>query len=208
MNSERAGILYVLSAPSGAGKTTLLVSLRRFEQFQYSVSCTTRSPRPGEVDGSDYLFLSEREFERRLERGEFLEHAEVHGRMYGTLRAPVVENLRAGVDVLIDIDTQGAEQIRGATDPCITDSLVDIFVMPPGVEEIRRRLEQRGTEDPDQINVRLRNAEEEMSHWARYKYTVLSGSPEQDLGSVRAIMSAERCRSGRLRIELPTPITR
>ncbi len=208
MNSERAGILYVLSAPSGAGKTTLLASLRRFERFQYSVSCTTRSPRPGEVDGSDYLFLSEGEFERHLERDEFLEHAEVHGRRYGTLRAPVVESLRAGIDVLIDIDTQGAEQIRRATDPCIASCLVDIFVMPPGIDEIRRRLEQRGTETPEQIGVRLRNAEEEMSHWACYKYTVLSGSPEQDLATVRAIMSAERCRSDRLQIELSTPIMR
>lgn len=200
MNSSdfrRTGILYVLSAPSGAGKTTLTTALRQKPDFVYAVSCTTRPPRPGEVDGEDYIFLSDEEFERRVAAGDFLEHAEVHGRRYGTLKETVLEHLRAGVDVLIDIDTKGAASIRSCGDAFILDALADIFIMPPSLDELRRRLKKRGTETDDQIELRIRNAATEMERWREYRYTLISGSMEEDIEKLRAIMRAERYLSRR-----------
>jgi guanylate kinase len=195
---RRTGILFVLSAPSGAGKTTLCSALRHKPDFVYAVSCTTRPPRPGEIDSEDYYFLSDAEFERRVMAGEFLEYAEVHGRKYGTLKGPVVDNLRQGIDVLIDIDTNGAASIRACGDPFILDALADVFVMPPNLEELRRRLMKRGTETPEQIAVRLQNAAAEMERWREYKYTLISGSMEEDIEKFRAVMRAERYQSRRL----------
>jgi guanylate kinase len=195
---SRRGILFVVSAPSGAGKSTLLNALRPTADFVYSVSCTTRAPRPGEVDGEDYHFITRDEFERRLAAGEFLEHAEVHGNLYGTLRANVISDLEAGTDVLIDIDTQGAANIRANGGPLIADSLVDVFIMPPSLEELRRRLLKRATETTEQIEIRLRNAEREIKAWRDYRYTIITGSVEEDLTKFRAIMRAERYLSRRL----------
>lgn len=189
---RRIGILFVISAPSGAGKTTLCTALRQKPDFVWSVSCTTRSPRPGEIDGEDYHFLTREEFERRLAAGEFLEHAEVHGNRYGTLKAPVLENLRNGIDVLLDIDTRGAENIRACGDPLILQALADVFIMPPDLEELRRRLMRRGTETDEQVEVRLRNAATEMECWRDYRYTILSGSMEENIEKFRAVMRAER----------------
>jgi guanylate kinase len=194
---RRTGILYVLSAPSGAGKTTLTTALRQKPDFVYAVSCTTRPPRPGEVDGEDYIFLSDEEFERRVAAGDFLEHAEVHGRRYGTLKETVLEHLRAGVDVLIDIDTKGAASIRSCGDAFILEALADIFIMPPSLDELRRRLKKRGTETDDQIELRIRNAATEMERWREYRYTLISGSMEEDIEKLRAIMRAERYLSRR-----------
>lgn len=194
----RQGILFVVSAPSGAGKSTLLNALRQTPDFVYSVSCTTRPPRPGEIDGEDYHFVSADEFQRRLAAGEFLEYALVHGNYYGTLRAQVIEHLNAGVDVLIDIDVQGARTIREDATPEIRASVADIFIMPPSLEELRRRLTKRGTETPEQIEVRLGNAATEMEAWRDYRYTIISGSVEEDLQKFRAIMRAERYLSRRM----------
>lgn len=191
-NFHRSGILFVVSAPSGAGKTTICSALRQKPDFVYAVSCTTRAPRPGEVNGEDYHFLSEEEFVRRVEAGEFLEHAEVHGRRYGTLKSDVLENLSNGVDVLLDIDIAGAASIRACEDPGIRAALADIFIMPPNLEELRRRLLKRGTETDDQIAIRLANAAQEMEHWHAYKYTLISSSMEEDIEKFRAIMRAER----------------
>jgi guanylate kinase len=188
----------VLSAPSGAGKTTLCSALRHKPDFVYAVSCTTRAPRPGEIEGEDYHFLSEDEFDHRITAGEFLEYAEVHGRKYGTLKRPVVENLRTGIDVLVDIDTKGAANIRACGDPFIREALADVFIMPPNLEELRRRLMKRGTETEDQIAIRLRNAAAEMERWREYKYTLISGSMEEDIEKFRAVMRAERYQSRRL----------
>jgi guanylate kinase len=152
---ERHGILFVVSAPSGAGKSTILNALRQTPDFVYSGSCTTRAPRPGEIDGEDYHFIDQEEFSRRLEHGEFLEHAEVHGNHYGTLRADVLDQLKTGVDVLVDIDVQGARSIRANGGPEIRSALADIFIMPPSLEELRRRLEKRGTETAEQIETRI-----------------------------------------------------
>jgi guanylate kinase len=195
---RRTGILFVLSAPSGAGKTTLCNALRQKPEFVWSVSCTTRSPRPGEVDGEDYHFLSREEFERLLAAGEFLEHAEVHGNRYGTLKGPVLENLARGVDVLLDIDTRGAASIRTCGDPLILRALADIFIMPPDLEELRRRLLRRGTETEDQVEVRLRNAALEMECWRDYRYVIIGGSMEENIVNFRAIMRAERQLTGRM----------
>ncbi len=194
---SRTGILFVLSAPSGAGKTTLTTSLRQKPDFVYAVSCTTRPPRPGEIDGEDYIFLGEDDFAARVAADKFLEHAEVHGRRYGTLKSTVLSQLEAGVDILIDIDTAGAANIRACADPIIKDALADIFIMPPSLDELRRRLTKRGTETPDQIEVRIANAASEMQHWRSYRYTLVSESMEEDIQKFRAVMRAERYLSRR-----------
>ena len=188
----------MVSAPSGAGKTTLVERIRKTPNLFYSVSCTTRAPRTGEIDGQDYQFLSDADFRKRVERGDFLEHAQVHGDHYGTLRAPVVTNLKGGKDVLIDIDTQGAAVIRNCGDPVIRDALADVFIMPPDLEELRKRLLKRGTETAEQIDSRLATAAREMEHWRDYRYTIISGSVEEDLQRFRQIMEAESYLSRRL----------
>lgn len=200
MNKEfnRYGILFVVSAPSGAGKTTLCDALRQTRDFVYSVSCTTRTPRAGESDGEDYHFITESEFRARVAAGEFLEHARVHGKFYGTLRDPIVSNLQNGVDVLIDIDTQGAASIRAFDDAFVRQALADVFIMPPDLEELRRRLTKRGTETRAQIEVRLQTAAREMELWREYRYTIISRSMEEDLLKFRQIMGAERYLSSRL----------
>jgi guanylate kinase len=195
---SRYGILFVVSAPSGAGKTTLCDALRQTPDFVYSVSCTTRPPRAGEIDGEDYHFISEEEFRARVQAGEFLEHANVHGKFYGTLRAPILKNLRNGVDVLIDVDTQGAAAIRQFNDPFLQQSLADVFIMPPNLEELHRRLTKRGTETEAQIETRLQTAAREMQLWRDYRYTIISRSMEEDLLKFRQIMGAERILSRRL----------
>ena len=197
---RRQGILFVLSAPSGTGKTTLCENLRATPDFIYSVSCTTRPPRPGEVDGTDYHFLSRDEFLGKIERGEMLEYAVVHDNYYGTLKATVKEALEQGTDVLLDIDVQGAATIRKTEDPVVRDSLVDVFIMPPTLEELEKRLRKRATETEEQVTRRLATAREEMKLWRLYKYTILSGSMEEDLQKFRAIMRAERYLSRRLEL--------
>ncbi len=188
----------MVSAPSGAGKTTLVERIRRTPNLFYSVSCTTRAPRTGEIEGQDYQFLSDADFRERIEKGDFLEHAHVHGDYYGTLREPVVTNLKSGNDVLIDIDTQGAAVIRNCGDPLIRDGLADVFIMPPDLEELRKRLLKRGTETAQQIDSRLATAAREMEHWRDYRYTIISGSVEEDLQRFRQIMEAESYLSRRL----------
>src|SRR5882724_10207839 len=196
---SRRGILFVISAPSGAGKTTLVEALRQNPNLFYSVSCTTRAPRSGEINGEHYQFLSDADFHARLEAGDFLEHAQVHGDFYGTLREPVLTNLNNGVDVLIDIDTQGAATIRNCDDAIIRQALTDVFIMPPDLDELRRRLTKRGTETAQQIDSRLATAVREMELWRDYRYTVISGSVQEDLEKFRHIMAAERFLSRRLR---------
>jgi len=194
----RYGILFVISAPSGAGKTTLVEAFRQTPEFVYSVSCTTRPARTGEIEGEDYHFLSESDFLARVQAGEFLEYAKVHGHYYGTLRNPVLNNLKNGVDVLIDIDTQGAAAIRNCDDEFIRQALADVFIMPPNLEELQRRLIKRGTETPKQVDLRLMNAAREMELWRDYRYTIISQSVEEDLEKFRHIMGAERYLSRRL----------
>jgi len=195
---SRRGILFVISAPSGAGKTTLVEALRQTGNLFYSISCTTRPPLSGEIDGEHYRFLSGEDFRNRIEAGDFLEHAQVHGDFYGTLREPVLANLKNGADVLIDIDTQGAATIRNCDDPIIREALADVFIMPPDLDELRRRLRKRGTETEEQIKRRLDTALREMELWRDYRYTIVSGSIEEDLQRFRHIMAAESYVSRRL----------
>ena len=195
---SRHGILFVISAPSGAGKTTLVEALRQTANLFYSVSCTTRPPRSGEINGEHYQFLSTADFRARLEAGDFLEHAQVHGDFYGTLREPVLTNLKNGIDVLIDIDTQGAATIRNCDDSIIRQALTDVFIMPPDLDELRRRLRKRGTETEEQIKRRLETATREMESWRDYRYTIISGSVEEDLQKFLQIMAAESYLSRRL----------
>ena len=193
--------LVLLIGELGAGKTTLVEVLRRTANLFYSVSSTTRAPRSGEINAEHYHFLSHGDFLARLEAGDFLEHAQVHGDFYGTLREPVLRNLQNGVDVLIDIDTQGAVIIRNCDDPIIREALVDVFIMPPDLEELRRRLRKRGSETEAQINRRLATAAREMELWRDYRYTIISGSVEEDLGKFREIMAAESYLSRRLKVK-------
>ena len=197
-NFTRSGILFVVSAPSGTGKTTLCANVRQTPDLVYSVSCTTRPIRKGEKDGTDYYFLPREEFEKRVKAGEMLEHADVYGQYYGTPKGPILEHLAAGRDVLLDSDVQGARQIRESQDPKIRASLADIFIMPPDLEELRRRLEGRGTETAKQIEKRIQAADSEMADWKSYRYTILSSSMEEDLIKFRAIIRAERYLSRRL----------
>jgi len=200
---KRRGLLCVVSGPSGSGKTTLC---RRFSEVDseavYAVSATTRAPRGEEKNGIDYFFLEREEFEQRATRGEFLEYAEVHGNFYGTLKSEVIAHIEAGRDVLMDIDVQGASLIRNQEDPRIQEAFVDIFILPPSDEELLRRLNFRGTETEEQLALRLENAHEEMRHWARYQYTVVSRDKEADFALFSSIVAGERCRSQRL---IPDP---
>ena len=155
---SRTGILFVVSGPSGSGKTTLCRQLADDGEARYSTSCTTRPARPGERDGVDYHFLGTDEFTRRIDAGDFLEHANVHGNHYGTLKSEVLQHISQGADVVMDIDVQGAALVRACDDPHIRTAIVDLFVMPPSEDELRIRLTGRGTDTEEVIAVRMRNA--------------------------------------------------
>ena len=200
-NFNRSGILFVVSAPSGTGKTTLCTSVRQTPDLVYSISCTTRPIRTGEKDGVDYFFLTQSEFQKKMKEGEMLETADVYGHLYGTPKGPVLEHLAAGRDVLLDIDVQGARQVRSTQDAKIKEALADIFIMPPDLEELKRRLQGRGTEDAQQIAKRIQAADAEMADWKSYRYTILSSSMEEDLIKFRAIIRAERYLSRRLDLQ-------
>jgi len=195
---KRTGTLCVVSGPSGSGKTTLCHKVVGTGGCAYSISCTTRRPRGGETDGEDYHFLSVEEFQRRIEAEEFLEYAEVHGRYYGTLKSSVLDHLTAGTDVVMDIDVQGAALIRESDDSFIRKSLIDVFILPPAVDELETRLRGRGTEGEEEFALRMKNAIAEMEHWPRYDYTIISGSQEADFAQFSAIITAERMRSSRM----------
>jgi guanylate kinase len=196
--SARTGILLVVSGPSGSGKTTLCRQLAESGEVHYSISCTTRAPRPGEVNGKDYHFLTLQDFQERLDAGDFLEHAVVHENLYGSLRSEVVSFLQAGTDVVMDIDVQGADQIRSCPDPEIQRAVVDLFVMPPSEEELHKRLSGRGTDSAEIISLRMTNALEEMKNWNRYAYCLLSTTKENDYAKFQALVTAERLRVARL----------
>ncbi|MDB4438438.1 guanylate kinase [bacterium] len=195
---SRTGILLLVSGPSGSGKTTLCRRLADEKEAHYSISCTTRLPREGEVDGRDYHFLSKEDFKKRIAAGEFLEHAEVHGNYYGTLKSEVLDHLAVGTDVVMDIDVQGADQVRSCPDSQIVKALTDLFVMPPSEQEIRARLTGRGTDAEAIIALRMKNALEEMKHWPEYSYRLISATREEDYLNFKSLMLAERLRVSRL----------
>jgi guanylate kinase len=196
--SRRKGMLLVVSGPSGSGKTTMCRRLANAGEAHYSVSCTTRAARPGETNGLDYHFLSREDFLRKREAGEFLESAEVHGNLYGTLISEVTGYLEKGNDVVMDLDVQGATQVRACQDAIIRLSAVDLFVMPPSEEELLARLSGRGTDSAEVIALRMKNALGEISHWPEYAYRLLSGSQEEDYSRFKSLVVAERMRVSRL----------
>ena len=188
------GLMLVLSSPSGAGKSTISRALLdREEHIALSVSATTRPPRTGEVEGRDYFFVSDTEFEAMVEKGAFLEHAEVFGHRYGTPRAPVEAALEEGRDMLFDIDWQGAQQIA---EKARTD-LVGVFVLPPSIEELERRLHARAQDSAEDVRARMAKALDEVSHYAEYDYVVINRDLEASIAEVRSILHAERRRRTR-----------
>ena len=200
--TTRPGLMIVVSAPSGGGKTSLCQRLLNWSShLSYSVSCTTRPPRHGEVDGREYFFLSDGEFQRRIATGDFLEHAQYGGHRYGTPRAYAEEQLRSGRDVLLAIEVQGAAQVArrvrsgGFAWP---EALVTIFLMPPTLAVLEQRLRRRGTDSETSIRRRLAAAEKEMGHWRDYDYVIVSGSLDADLEQAKCIVIAEKCRAARL----------
>jgi guanylate kinase len=195
---QRTGILLLVSGPSGSGKTTLCRRLADEGEARYSTSCTTRAARPGETHGHDYYFLSREEFDQKIAAAEFIEHATVHGNSYGTLKSEVLTHLTNGVDVVMDIDVQGASQVRSCQDAAIHLALVDLFVMPPSDEELRARLTGRKTDSEEVIALRMKNALEEMSHWTTYQYRLLSATREEDYSRFKALLTAERLRVSRI----------
>lgn len=195
-------LLLVVSAPSGAGKTTIAARLlEEFPAMVRSVSCTTRAPRPGEVNGRDYVFVDAVEFQRRVAAGAFLEYARVHGSSYGTPREPVEKALRAGCDVLLIIDVQGAARIRQLLAPPaagesaagdLQHALVDVFIMPPDSATLRRRLVTRGQDDAAEIERRMKNAGAEMAGASRFQYRIVNDHLEDAVARLRDIVLKEK----------------
>ena len=187
------GLLFVVTAPSGAGKSSLIAKLLADESgLTLSVSYTTRPPRPGERDGRDYHFVDLPAFEAMLERGEFLESAEVHGHHYGTSQKVIDEARARGRDLVLEIDWQGAEQVRR-----LYPESIGIFILPPSMAELARRLRARAQDAEDVIRRRLRNAAEEMSHAAEFKYAIINNNFDDARRDLRAVVRAERLATGR-----------
>jgi guanylate kinase len=195
--SNRTGILYLVSGPSGSGKTTLCRRLSDEGEASYAISCTTRNPRLGEENGKDYFFLTIPEFKEKIAAGELLEYAEVHGNFYGTLVSEVINKLEAGTDVVLDIDVQGASQVRETNNPTVRNALVDIFIMPPSKEELHKRLSGRGTDSDEVIATRMQNSLEEMEHWPKYTFRLISGTHEEDYLRFKSLLHGERLRISR-----------
>jgi len=190
----RRGLMLVLSSPSGAGKTTLSRKLLdKDDTVALSVSVTTRKMRPGEKDGRDYLFIDRKKFDLMVDNDELLEWAEVFDNYYGTPKKPVMDALAAGRDVLFDIDWQGTQQLRERA----RADLVSVFVLPPSVPELERRLRARAQDDYETIHRRMAKAADEMSHWAEYDYVVINRDVDQTFGDVAAILAAERLKRER-----------
>jgi len=192
---ERRGLLLVLSSPSGAGKTSLSRALLDADpHIALSVSVTTRKPRPGEVDGRDYIFVDEKTFKSMAESDQLLEWATVFGNSYGTPRAPIAQAVAEGRDVLFDIDWQGTQQLSERT----AGDLVRVFVLPPSGEALEQRLRTRA-QDPDEVVAkRMAEASSEISHWAEYDYVIVNANLEESSAALRAILTAERLRRDRM----------
>lgn len=196
---RRRGTLFVVSAPSGAGKTTLCHEVRRrLPDLAYSVSVTTRAPRPGEIDGTDFSFVSEARFRALLESGAFAEWATVHGNLYGTPARELEQALGDGHDVVLDIDTQGAAQLRARYREAVL-----IFIVAPSLAELEQRLRERRSDAPREIERRLRRAREEVALWRQYDYLIVNRDLKEAVEQLEAIVHAERCRITRLALGFP-----
>jgi len=191
---RRRGLMLVMSSPSGAGKTSISRRVLELEpELALSISVTTRPQRPGEIEGVHYLFIDSPQFERMSVRGELLEHARVYGNSYGTPRAAVEEALAGGRDVLFDIDWQGAQQLRAAA----ADDMVGVFILPPSLPELERRLKSRAQDSDETVRFRLAQVSSDVTHWAEYDYVLVNKEFEASVAAVRAILAAERLRRRR-----------
>lgn len=192
---NRTGLMVILSSPSGAGKSTLARRLMEWDpSLRFSVSATTRAPRPGEVDGVHYHFTTPEEFRRMVADGQMLEHAEVFGNYYGSPRAPVETAMAEGRDTLFDVDWQGGQQIRASA---LGGHVVSIFVLPPSLPELERRLRARGQDSDVVIAGRMLKSRSEISHWAEYDYVLVNDDLDETEARLRAILTAERLRRDR-----------
>lgn len=192
---QRTGLLIILSSPSGAGKSTLARRLMQWDpDLRFSVSATTRPPRPGEQEGREYYFRSREEFAAMVAAGEMLEHAEVFGNLYGSPRAPIEAAMAAGRDILFDVDWQGGQQIRNSP---LGAASVSIFVLPPDLAELRRRLEARSQDSAAVIDGRMARSRDEISHWAEYDYVLVNDDLDATEAKLRMIVGAERLRRTR-----------
>lgn len=192
---SRRGLLLILSSPSGAGKSTLARRLMDWDpSLRFSVSATTRTPRPGEIDGRDYYFRSRAAFETMVASGEMLEHAEVFGNLYGSPKGPVEAAMQAGRDTLFDIDWQGGQQIRNSA---LGRDAVSIFVLPPSIAALERRLRARAQDSEAVIAGRMKKSRDEISHWAEYDYVLVNNDLETAFGELVTILQAERLRRER-----------
>lgn len=197
-----SGQLFVISAPSGAGKTTILKRVMAdLPALSFSISHTTRPPRKGEVAGQDYYFVDRIDFGKMRDNHEFLEFAEVHGNLYGTSYQAVHKQLAAGTDVILDIDVQGASQVRARTAP----KPVTIFIAPPSAEELKRRLEDRATDSEETIRLRLTNGVKEMASLASYDHVIINDKLDEAVEMVKSVILAARSRNRRNRAGLPIP---
>ncbi|EGD52980.1 guanylate kinase [Thermoanaerobacter ethanolicus JW 200] len=193
LSKKKKGLLIVLSGPSGAGKGTICKALMEKEKnLKLSISATTRQPRSGEIEGKNYFFKSEEEFEKMIENDSFLEWAKVYGHYYGTPKDFVLKNLEEGNDVVLEIDIQGALKIKEKF-----PEGVFIFILPPSMEELKNRIKKRGTETEEEIIKRFKSAYEELNYVSRYNYVVINDSVEEAVEKIRAIIIAEKCRVDR-----------
>jgi guanylate kinase len=193
--SSRRGLLLILSSPSGAGKSTLARRLMDWDpSLRFSVSATTRSPRPGEEEGREYYFKAKPEFEAMIAAGEMLEHAEVFGNFYGSPKGPVEAAMQDGRDTLFDIDWQGGQQIRNSA---LGRDVVSVFVLPPSIAELDRRLRSRGQDSDEVIAGRMAKSQAEISHWAEYDYVIVNTDIDKAFNELLTILQAERMRRDR-----------
>ena len=199
IQKTRSGILFLLSGPAGSGKSTLLkAALKEFDNLEFSISCTTRLAREEEVDGKEYHFLTEDEFQSKVDNDEFLEYANVHKWNYGTLKSSVKAALEKGTDVIMDIDVQGAQKVRSCQDEIISSALVDIFITTKNIAELESRLRGRGSEDDETFELRMETASSELKEWSHYAYCIISGTQQEDFRLLSSIINSERAKVHRM----------
>lgn len=199
MSETRKGMLLVISGPSGTGKGTIIEQLMKADSnLVFSVSATTRAPRPGEIDGVHYHFMTVDQYNELVARNAFVEHAQVHGNLYGTLKSEVNERLARGEDVVLDIDVQGALSVIGSGIECVS-----IFILPPSLKVLRERLTGRGTETPEAVERRMKNAVEELTHKDKYQYKVINDDLDEAIRCVQTIIEAQRHAAAYYSVEVP-----
>ena len=192
-SSKQLGIALIVSGPSGAGKSTVYKGITKFiPDIYFSISCTTRKPRLGEVDCVDYYFISIEEFKSKIAENAFIEYAEVHGNFYGTLKSEIIDKVSKGIDVLLDIDVQGAVQIKKVSDQneILSKSVELVFIAPPSYEELEKRLRSRGTETDESLNIRLTNAKNEMNEWKNYSYYIINDKIDDTVNEMVQLINA------------------